>query len=137
MSGIIKRMNTYKNVNVANGDLCQVKCQVNIIHQEHVDQARRNMPKDSLLAETSELFSMLGDVSRLRILQALITTELCVCDLASILNVSSSAVSHQLRLLRAQGMVRCRKDGKVAYYSLADKYVHHLLAATFEHLRNE
>jgi DNA-binding transcriptional ArsR family regulator len=118
------------------GDICQTDCQVNVIHQEQVNQAMLNMPDESLLTATSELFSLLGDVSRLRILQALITTELCVCDLASILGVSSSAVSHQLRLLRANGMVRYRKEGKIAYYSLADKHVHSLLTATFEHLEN-
>ena len=129
-------MNTYENDNTAKDDACQVKCHVNVIHQEQVDLARGNMPDDSLLAMTSELFSILGDVSRLRILQALNTTELCVCDLAFILNISSSAVSHQLRLLRSQGLVRYRKEGKIAYYSLADAHVHNILATTIELLKN-
>jgi len=117
-------------------DICQTRCQVNIIHQEQVNKAVHNMPGDDLIVQTAELFSLLGDVSRLRILQALITTELCVCDLASILEVSSSAVSHQLRLLRAMGMVRYRKEGKIAYYSLAGTHVSSLLSATFDHLKN-
>ena len=117
-------------------DICQVNCQANIIHQKQVTQATENMPEERLVSEAAELFSMLGDNSRLRILQALNTTELCVCDLAAILNTSSSAVSHQLRLMRAKGLVRYRKEGKIAYYSLADNYVRVVLSNTFEHLNN-
>ncbi|MBW2504539.1 MAG: winged helix-turn-helix transcriptional regulator [Deltaproteobacteria bacterium] len=117
-------------------DFCQVNCQVNIIHQKQVMQATENMPSDHLISEAADLFSLLGDNSRLRILQALNTTELCVCDLAAILNTSSSAVSHQLRLMRTKGLVRYRKEGKIAYYSLADRYVQDLLSNTFEHLKN-
>lgn len=117
-------------------DVCQVSCQVNIIHQKQVEQATATMPAEYLVSEAAELFSLLGDNSRLRILQALSTTELCVCDLAAILNASSSAVSHQLRLMRAKGLVRYRKEGKIAYYSLADSYVRGVLSSTFEHLQN-
>ena len=117
-------------------DVCQVKCQVNVIHHKQVSQARHSMPKEALVTETSELFNMLGDNSRLRILLALHTTELCVCDLAAILENSSSAVSHQLRLLRAKGLVRFRKEGKIAYYSLADSPVRVLLEETFRCLNN-
>ncbi len=117
-------------------DICQVSCQANVIHQKQVMQATKNMPEEFLLSEAAELFSLLGDNSRLRILQALKTTELCVCDLAAILNTSSSAVSHQLRLMRTKGLVRYRKEGKIAYYSLADSYVLDVLSNTFEHLKN-
>jgi ArsR family transcriptional regulator len=117
-------------------DVCQSGCQINVIHQKQVEQASKNMPGVNLVSEAAELFSLLGDSSRLRILQALSTTELCVCDLAAILNTSSSAVSHQLRLMRVKGLVRYRKEGKIAYYSLADSYVQDVLANTFEHLKN-
>ena len=119
-----------------NEDVCQVNCQVNVIHQKQVMQATENMPGEHLVSEAAELFSLLGDNSRLRILHALKTTELCVCDLAAILNTSSSAVSHQLRLMRTKGLVRYRKEGKIAYYSLADSYVQDVLSNTFEHLKN-
>lgn len=109
-------------------------CQISVINQAHVDQAMLKMPQEPFLAEAAEVFSMLGDMSRLRILHALSTTELCVCDLASILESSSSAVSHQLRLLRAKGMVRFRKAGKIAYYSLADDQVQQLIFKMFDHL---
>lgn len=99
-------------------------------------KATENMPGDHLIFEAAELFNLLGDNSRLRIFLALATTELCVCDLAAILNMSSSAVSHQLRLMRTKGLVRYRKEGKIAYYSLADSYVQNLLSNTFEHLKN-
>jgi ArsR family transcriptional regulator len=129
-------MNTYESENVMAEDICKVSCQVNVIHQKQVMQASENMPGDHLVSEAAELFSLLGDNSRLRILQALNTTELCVCDLAAILNTSSSAVSHQLRLMRTKGLVRYRKEGKIAYYTLADSFVQELLLNTFEHLKN-
>lgn len=129
-------MNTYESENVVAKDICQVSCQVNVIHQKEVMQASENMPGEYLVSEAAEIFSLLGDNSRLRILLALSTTELCVCDLAAILNTSSSAVSHQLRLLRTKGLVRYRKEGKIAFYSLADSYVQDMLSTTFEHLKN-
>ena len=129
-------MNTYENEDVTDSEVCQVKCQVNVIHQEQVSQARHSLPEAALVTEAAELFNMLGDNSRLRILLALHTTELCVCDLAAILETSSSSVSHQLRLLRAKGLVRFRKEGKIAYYSLADSHVRVLLEETFRCLNN-
>jgi len=132
----MKRMNTYESDNAMTEDICQVSCQVNVIHQKQVMQASENMPGEHLVSEAAELFSLLGDNSRLRILHALKTTELCVCDLAAVLNTSSSAVSHQLRLMRTKGLVRYRKEGKIAYYSLVDRYVQDVLKNTFEHLKN-
>lgn len=108
-------------------------CQIKVIDREQIALALQDMPEKTILAESAEFFSMLGDLSRIRILQALGTTELCVCDLAAILESSSSAVSHQLRLLRAKGMVRFRKEGKIAYYSLADNRVRILLKKMYEH----
>ncbi len=97
--------------------------------------AQKAMPATSTLVEAAELFNMLGDLSRIRILQALSVTELCVCDLAAILDASSSAVSHQLRLLRTKGLVRFRKEGKMAYYSLADEHVRQILTQTVKHVQ--
>ena len=109
-------------------------CQISAIHQDQVEQAKLNMLEGRCVAESADIFSLLGDASRLRILLALGTTELCVCDLAALLETSSSAMSHQLRLLRAKGIVRFRKVGKIVYYSLADHHVQHLLADMFRHL---
>jgi len=111
-------------------------CQINVIHKESIAVALQHMPETATLAETAEIFSMLGDLSRIRILQALNTTELCVCDLAAILESSSSAVSHQLRLLRVKRLVRFRKEGKMAYYSLNDEHVRQLLTQTIKHVQD-
>jgi len=110
-------------------------CQVNVIDRDKIVLAQKSMPEPTILTETAEVFSLLGDFSRVRILQALSTTELCVCDLAAILETTSSAVSHQLRLLRAKGIVSFRKEGKIVYYSLADEHVHQLLTQMIKHIQ--
>ena len=110
-------------------------CQVNVIDRDKIVLAQKSMPEAIILAETADVFSLLGDFSRVRILQALSTTELCVCDLAAILETTSSAVSHQLRLLRAKGIVSFRKEGKIAYYSLTDEHIHQLLTQMIEHIQ--
>ncbi len=95
-------------------------CQVTVIHEERLAEVRRKMPKAEDIAVQAGLYKLLGDPTRLRLLQALAMTEMCVCDLAALLGSTLSAVSHQLRLLRTSGLVRCRKEGKMVYYSLAD-----------------
>lgn len=110
-------------------------CQVTVIDRDKIELALKGMPETTTLAETADVFSLLGDLSRIRILQALSMTELCVCDLAAILETTSSAVSHQLRLLRSKGIVRFRKEGKIAYYSLADEHVRQLLTQMIEHVQ--
>ena len=109
-------------------------CQINVIDRDKIELAQKSMPETTTLTETADVFSLLGDLSRVRILQALSATELCVCDLAAILKTTSSAVSHQLRLLRAKGIVRFRREGKIAYYSLADEHVHQLLTQMIKHI---
>ena len=109
-------------------------CQINVIDKDKIELARNSMPDSTTLSETADVFSLLGDYTRIRILQALSTTELCVCDLAAILEATSSAVSHQLRLLRAKGIVKFRREGKVVYYSLADEHVHQLLTQMIQHV---
>lgn len=109
-------------------------CQINVINKDKIELAKSKMPATSVLSETADVFSLLGDYSRVRILQALSTTELCVCDLAAILGATSSAVSHQLRLLRSKGIVKYRREGKVVYYSLADEHVHQLLTQMIKHI---
>lgn len=124
-------MNTYQSENHMNKDTCQIT----VIDRDKIELAQKDMPDTTTLAEAADVFSLLGDLSRIRILQALSTTELCVCDLATILGTSSSAVSHQLRLLRAKGIVRFRREGKIAYYSLTDEHVHQLLNQMIEHIQ--
>ena len=109
-------------------------CQINIIDQVNIELAKSQMPAPSTLTETANVFSLLVDYTRIRILQALSTTELCVCDLATILETTSSAASHQLRLLRTKGIVTFRREGKMVYYSLADGHVHQLITQMIKHI---
>ncbi len=109
-------------------------CQVTIINQQRIAQARKQMPDDTTLVEIAETFKLLGDPTRVKILQALAVTELCVCDLAALLEMTSSAISHQLRLLRARGIVRFRKQGKMVYYALDDSHVQTLVEVSLCHV---
>ena len=111
-------------------------CSIHEIDPEAVAFAQqRSLPGDTVEA-LSRLYSALSDPTRLRILNALtVTDELCVCDLAVIADLSVSAVSHQLRLLRDRNLVRARRDGRMVYYSLADDHVRDLLAIGTDHAR--
>ncbi|MEW5876369.1 MAG: metalloregulator ArsR/SmtB family transcription factor [Candidatus Zixiibacteriota bacterium] len=94
------------------------------------------MPSSAQVDHLAGVFQCLGNPTRVRMLHALFIGELCVCDLAQILNVSVSAVSHQLRLLRALRLVKYRRDGKMAYYSIDDEHVRSLLALGLDHVRH-
>lgn len=112
------------------GDTCQIEC----VHTEIVDEVVSRMEPEETLFHLADLFKALGDSTRIRILHALSFSELCVCDLASLLNMSSSAVSHQLRVLRGQKIVTYRKDGKNAIYRLVDLHVSTLLEQGLQHV---
>jgi len=103
-------------------------CQVVLINSSNVDKAAHQMPEEAVLNQMTETFRLLGDPTRLRILLALEVAELCVCDLSALLETTSSAISHQLRLLRTSGLVRFRREGKVVYYSLNGSTTRQLLA---------
>ncbi|MCM2325599.1 MAG: metalloregulator ArsR/SmtB family transcription factor [Candidatus Woesearchaeota archaeon] len=103
--------------------VCSVKC----INENNVNSVRTKMLKDSVYSDISDIFKVLGDKTRLKILFALSKKELCVCDLCSLLNMEQSAISHQLRLLRNLKLVKCRKDGKIVYYSLYDNHIMNLI----------
>ncbi len=109
-------------------------CSINEINPEAVAFAQGESLSRDTIEDLSRLYSALSDPTRLRILHALtVTKELCVCDLAVIADLSVSAVSHQLRLLRDRNLVRARRDGRMVYYSLADDHVHDLLAIGTDH----
>jgi len=111
-------------------DSCQVEC----IHTATVTEVAGKMTAEETLLELAELFKAFADSTRVRILHALSFSELCVCDLACLLSMSSSAVSHQLRVLRAQKIVKYRKEGKNVIYSLDDDHVSVLLQHGLEHV---
>lgn len=113
-------------------DVCTTEC----VHVQAVEAAQKNMLSDQEVLGLAELFKILGDPTRVRILRALFAGELCVCDLACLLGMSASAVSHQLRVLRAARLVRFRKEGKVVFYALDDDHVRGLVAEGLDHVRH-
>ncbi|MHB1071301.1 MAG: ArsR/SmtB family transcription factor [Gemmatimonadaceae bacterium] len=112
------------------GDRCEVRC----IDAPKVRAARARMPGPATITTLADTFRMLGDPTRLRIVAALAKAELCVCDLALTLGVSSSVVSHSLRALRDMRVVRYRREGKIAYYALDDAHIAALLREGFRHV---
>lgn len=108
-------------------------CSCTIIHQEVVEQAVANMLDHKTSLKLSELFKMFADPTRIKLLNALYISEMCVCDIAACLNMTHSAISHQLRLLKMYNLVKSRKEGKVVYYSLADSHVTDILSIGLEH----
>jgi len=114
---------------VREGERCEVKC----VNPGKVSRLAKLLPKRDSLTELSDLFQLLSDPNRIKILYALSHDEVCVCDLSAILGMSESAVSHQLRLLRALRLVKPRRDGRVIYYSTEDDHVTKLLEMCLEH----
>ena len=99
-----------------------------------VDQVRALLPPDEELYDLAELFKIFGDSTRIKILYALLEGELCVCDIAKLMEVTQSAVSHQLRVLKSSKLVKFRREGKTVYYSLADEHVVRILCQGMEHI---
>jgi len=114
---------------IANFDSCDISC----IHEEAVAEARENMLGDQEARSLAELFKTLSDPKRVKLLFALMSKELCVCDLAAVIYASESSVSQHLRILRTQKLVKNRRDGKALYYSLADDHVTTLFKQGLEH----
>ena len=113
----------------------QDRCDCRIIHRQRVEKARRDALPEEEIVELSHLFKAMADSGRIRILSALRDGEMCVCDLAALLTVSESAVSHQLRLLRQLKLVSNRRQGPVLYYRLNDDHVSQLINLALEHVR--
>ena len=109
-------------------------CQQEHRHPEHIESVRRLMPDDDSLYDLSEVFRVFGDSTRIRILYALFESELCVCDLATLLGLTQSAVSHQLRILKDAKLVKFRREGKSIFYTLDDDHVRAILSLGMEHL---
>ncbi|MCR4838210.1 MAG: metalloregulator ArsR/SmtB family transcription factor [Eubacterium sp.] len=103
-------------------------------HEEIVKKVKDNQPEDEYLYDLSELFKIFGDSTRIKILYSLFDTELCVSDMATILNLSQSSVSHQLRILKDAKLVKFRRDGKTIFYSLDDEHVRMILSLGMEHV---
>jgi DNA-binding transcriptional ArsR family regulator len=110
-------------------DVCEIEC----LHEEAVKEVKSNMLDETILLEVSENFKIFGDMTRIKIMQALYLKELCVCDLSAVLEANQSTISHQLRILRSKNLVKYRKEGKMAYYSLADDHVVKIIEMGIEH----
>lgn len=110
-------------------------CEENIVHEQTVREVEKNIPDEDLLYDVAELFKIFGDSTRIRILSALLSSELCVCDICSLLNMTKSAVSHQLRILRQAKLVKNRRRGKEIYYSLDDDHVASIINLALEHAK--
>ena len=109
-------------------------CDCNVIHSDIVDKVKSLMPRESQLYDLADFFKVLGDSTRVKIMWALDSNEMCVCDLAVLLNMTKSAISHQLRSLRQANLVNFRREGKIVYYSLADEHVKDIFEKGLEHI---
>jgi len=109
-------------------------CDCEVIHADLVEEVKHHMPEDEKLYDLADFFKMFADSTRIKILWALEQEEMCVCDLAALLNMTKSAISHQLKTLRQEKLVKFRRDGKNAIYSLLDEHVKSLLEIGLEHI---
>ena len=112
-------------------------CDCDMIHEKVVENTRSRMQKEAEYLDLAALFKMFGDCTRVKILHALELNEMCVCDLAALLGMTKSAISHQLKALRLSNLVKSRRDGQVIYYSLADDHVKYILDIGFDHIHHD
>ena len=110
------------------------KCGYYHIHEDIIEKVNKNMPDEEVLYDLAELFKIFGDSTRIKILYALLESEMCVCDIATLLNMTQSAISHQLRALKQSKLIRYRREGKTVFYSLADSHVVTIISQGLEHV---
>ncbi|HHW30699.1 MAG TPA: helix-turn-helix transcriptional regulator [Clostridiaceae bacterium] len=110
------------------------KCDSDVIHEEVVNRVKEKMPPEESLYDLAELFKVFGDTTRIKILWALEEAEMCVCDIAALLNMTQSAISHQLRVLKQAKLVKSRRDGKIVYYLLDDDHVRQIFDQGLIHI---
>ncbi len=110
-------------------------CSCNVIHEDRVSKVTKYMVDEERLEGVADLLKVFGDRTRIKIINALSISEMCVCDLAHVLDMTQSAISHQLRVLKGARLVKYRKEGKVVYYSLDDEHVKEILNIALEHIK--
>ncbi len=110
-------------------------CSCTIIHEDVVNHVKERMPSDESLYDLAELFKAFADTTRIKILWALSESEMCVCDIAALLGMTQSAISHQLRGLKQARLVSNRKEGKIVFYSLNDQHIKHIFEEGFIHVK--
>ncbi|AHJ12283.1 ArsR/SmtB family transcription factor [Sulfurospirillum multivorans] len=109
-------------------------CSCDIVHENVIEMVRAKMPQEEKLYDLAELFKVFGDTTRVKIISALFEAEMCVCDIAELLHMTQSAISHQLRVLRQARLVKHRKEGKVVFYSLDDEHIKTIFNQGLEHI---
>lgn len=115
-----------------NSDICEINC----IHPENVDKVIGNFPESEKVSRMAETFKILSDATRLKIVLAIMETELCVCDISEIVEISQSAASHQLRVLRSARLAKFRKEGKQVFYSIDDEHVSQIIKQALNHIQH-
>jgi ArsR family transcriptional regulator len=113
----------------------QYACDCSVIHEEAVAAVRAALPDEVAMLDLADLFKMFADSTRVKIILALLHSELCVCDIAALLGMTTSAISHQLRLLRQTKLVKTRREGTVIFYSLDDEHVRNIVAQGLCHVK--
>jgi DNA-binding transcriptional ArsR family regulator len=112
-------------------------CNCNVIHEDVVKKVKKTIPQDETLYDLADLFKIFGDSTRIKIVCALFQSEMCVCDIAALLGMNQSAISHQLRVLKQARLVKYRKEGKVVYYTLDDDHVKGIFDQGLAHLNEK
>lgn len=113
------------------------RCDCTVIHEEVVKRVIGKMPEEERLYDLAELFKVFGDSTRIKILWALFESEMCVCDIAYLLNMTQSAISHQLRVLKQADLVKNRKEGKIVFYSLKDEHIKQIFDQGLIHISED
>ena len=109
-------------------------CSCDSVHENVIEMVKKKMPQEEKLYDLAELFKVFGDTTRVKIISALFEAEMCVCDIAELLHMTQSAISHQLRVLRQARLVKHRKEGKVVFYSLDDEHIKTIFNQGLEHI---
>ncbi|PRR84030.1 ArsR/SmtB family transcription factor [Clostridium luticellarii] len=112
-------------------------CDVNIIHDNVVNMVKKNITDDISISDMAEFFKVLNDPTRLKIINALMLSEMCVCDICAVLNMSQPAVSHHLKVLKQSKLVKYRRNGKIVYYSLDDKHIKPIFNQCLAHVNEK
>jgi len=113
------------------------RCNCTVIHEDIVNKVRDRMPVEENLYDLAELFKVFGDTTRIKILWALYESEMCVCDIAVLLNMTQSAISHQLRVLKEARLVKYKKEGKIVFYSLDDEHIKQIFDQGLIHINEK
>jgi ArsR family transcriptional regulator len=110
-------------------------CQKKIVHQEIVNQVNQKMPDEELIKDIAEFFKILGEPTRIKIINILFLSEMCVCDISQIMGMNQSAISHQLKILKQANLVKYRKEGKSVFYSLTDEHIKQIFDQGMIHIK--